>query len=75
MLKIIQLRLVAETDADALAAIVALRDAVGSARVALSTPIHGRKGSWLAYGTLPIEDAAPAAATDRTMQLCKRGQP
>jgi hypothetical protein len=59
MIKVIQLRLVAETQADAIAAITALRDAIGSSRVALSSPHEGRKGGWLSYGTLQVE--APTA--------------
>jgi hypothetical protein len=44
VIKVVQIRLVAETHADALTAIAALRDAVGSSRVALSSPYEGRKG-------------------------------
>lgn len=73
MIKVVQIRLVGETQADAEHAIAALREAIGSARVALSSPHHGRKGGWLAYGTLQIEDVdapqAPAAATGTTIPL------
>jgi hypothetical protein len=62
VIKVVQLRLVAETQADALTAIAALRDAIGSSRVALSSPHEGRKGGWLSYGTLQVEDAARMAA-------------
>jgi hypothetical protein len=65
MVKVVQLRLVAETEADAQAAIAALRDAVGSARVALSSPHEGRKGGWLCYGTLQIEAEVPAVTEQR----------
>jgi hypothetical protein len=69
MIKVVQLRLVAETQADALAAIGALRSSIGSARVALSSPYEGRKGGWLSYGTLQVEDAVPIAATGKTTKL------
>lgn len=68
-IKVVQLRLVAETEADARAAIEALRSSIGSARVALSSPHEGRKGGYLAYGTLQIEDAAPVAVTGPTTRL------
>jgi hypothetical protein len=61
VIKVVQVRLVAETQADALAAIESLRESVGSARVALSSPHEGRKGGWLAYGTLQVEIEPPAA--------------
>jgi hypothetical protein len=72
MIKVIQLRLVAENEADALAAIEALRQSVGTARVALSSPYEGRKGDWLSYGTLQVEDAAPIAATGPTTRLRRK---
>jgi hypothetical protein len=73
MVKVVQLRLIAETQADAQAAIAALRDAIGSARVALSSPAQGRKGGWLAYGTLQIEAEVPAA-TGSTERLAATGK-
>jgi hypothetical protein len=80
MIRVVQLRLVAETEADARTAIGALRDAIGSARVALSSPSQGRKGGRLAYGTLQVEAEAPPttgsterlAVTGKTTQLRKR---
>jgi hypothetical protein len=76
-IKTVQIRLVADSEADVAAAIAALRDAIGTARVALSSPRAGRKGGYLAYGTLQIEDAAPPtasaphAATGKTTRLRK----
>jgi hypothetical protein len=80
VIKVVQLRLVAETQADALTAIAALRDAVGSSRVALSSPQEGRRGGWLAYGTLQVEDSVPpsvrtpAAVTGPTRRLAATGK-
>jgi len=73
VIRVIQIRLVAETQADAQSAIAALRDAIGSSRVALSSPSLGRKGGWLAYGTLQVEDepAERLAATGKTTRLRK----
>lgn len=72
MIRVIQLRLVAETEIDCVNAIEALRSSIGSARVALSSPHEGRKGDWLSYGVLQVEDAAPAAATGPTTRLRRR---
>jgi len=69
VIKVVQLRIIAESEADAHAAIEALRSSIGSARVALSSPHAGRKGGYLAYGTLQIEEAAPAPATGPTTRL------
>lgn len=71
VIKVVQIRLIAENETDALTAIAALRESVGSARVALSSPSQGRKGGWLAYGTLQVEalDMAPAVATGKTIRL------
>jgi hypothetical protein len=75
VIKVIQLRLVAETQADALTAIAALRDAIGSSRVALSSPHEGRKGGWLSYGTLQVEDTAPTPAPpDPTRRIAVTGK-
>lgn len=72
MLKVVQLRLVAETEADALSAIAALRESVGSARIALSGPQEGRRGQWLAYGTLQVEAEVGAAVTGQTTRLRRK---
>jgi hypothetical protein len=78
VIKVVQIRLVAETEADALAAIEMLVDGVGSVRLALSTPHEGRKGGWLSYGTLQVDSenaryaAERAAATGPTTRLRKR---
>jgi hypothetical protein len=63
MVKVVQICLIAETQADALAAVEMFLDQVGSARIAPSSPREGRKGQWLAYGTLQIaaENARYAA--------------
>jgi hypothetical protein len=76
VIKVVQIRLIAETQADALTAIAALRDAIGSSRVALSNPHEGRKGGWLAYGTLQVEDCVPPtiAATGPTRRLAATGK-
>lgn len=76
MLKVVQLRLIAETEADAENAIAALRESVGSARITLSGPQAGRRGGWLVYGTLQVEGegthAPSAPATGKTMRLAKQ---
>lgn len=81
MIKVIQLRLTAESQADALAAIEMLVDGVGSARIALSAPREGRKGQWLSYGSLQVQGAENgryaqerAAATGPTTRL-RRAKP
>lgn len=68
----VQIRIIADSEAEAEAAIAALRDGLGSSRVAITSPRQGRKGSeWLAYGTLQIEtpDAEPSAYTGKTRRL------
>jgi hypothetical protein len=77
MLKVIQIRLTAETEADCLAAAEMLVDGVGSVRIAISAPREGRKGQWLAYGTLQVDErtarfAAEKAATGPTTRLRTR---
>jgi hypothetical protein len=62
MIKVVQIRLVAETQADAQTAIATLRETVGSSRVALSSPSQGRKGGWLAYGTLQVDTSPPPSS-------------
>ena len=77
MIKVVQIRLVADSQADAERAIAALREAVGAARVALSSPREGRKGGWLAYGTLQIaaeDQAEPPAAIGPTERLAATGK-
>jgi hypothetical protein len=67
MIRVIQLRLVAETEADALAAIEMLVDGVGSARIAISAPREGRKGQWLSYGSVQVDELASQYATGRAV--------
>jgi hypothetical protein len=79
MITTVSIRLIAESEAEARAAITELRGSVGSARIALSSPRKGRKGvEWLAYGTFQFEReepptvVAPAVATGPTIRLRKR---
>ncbi len=67
MIKVIQLRLVAETQGDALAAIEMLIFGVGSARIAISPPREGRKGQWLSYGTVQVDELASQYASGRAV--------
>jgi len=66
MFKTAQIRIIADTQEEAQQAIAALRDAIGTARVAINSPRQGRdkagggKPPWLAYGTFQFEIAAPA---------------
>jgi hypothetical protein len=77
----VQIRLLADSEAEARAAIEALRSAVGAARIALSSPREGRKGSqWLTYGTFQCETdepptiSAPPPATGPTTRLATTGK-
>src|SRR5262249_15938496 len=62
------------------AAIEMLIDGVGSARIAVSSPHEGRRGQWLAYGTVSVDElasrfAAEKAATGPTTRLRQRKNP
>lgn len=82
MIKTVQIRIIAPDQRTAELAIAALQNSVGSARVALTTPRRGRKGSeYLTYGTLQVDDEttitieAPApAATGPTTRLAATGR-
>jgi len=54
----VQVRIVAESEAVARSAIQALRNGLGSTRVAMPPPSPGRRGQYLAYGTLQFDDDA-----------------
>lgn len=73
MIATVQIRLVADNEADALSAIAALRDSVGTARVALSSPHEGRRGQWLSYGTLQVEPLT-VTASGPTQRLAATGK-
>ena len=47
----VELRIVAESERAAQAAIRQLRECAGAARVTFDRPSVGRNGDWLAYGT------------------------
>lgn len=80
MIKTVQIRIIAPDEATAKLAIAALREHVGSARIALAAPHRGRKGSeYLTYGTLQVDDdttltiEAPAA-TGPTTRIAATGK-
>jgi hypothetical protein len=79
MITTVQIRLIADTRDEALAAIAELRNYVGNARISLASPREGRKGrQWLAYGTFQFESGesptvvALAPATGPTTRLRRR---
>src|SRR5262245_30865488 len=81
MIATVQIRLLADSETEARAAIEALRSAVGAARIALSSPSEGRRGGWLAYGTFQFDaDEPPAthapapASTGPTTRLAASGK-
>jgi hypothetical protein len=74
MIKVVQIRLIAESGLDCVNAIADLRHGLGTARVALSAPHQGRKGGWLAYGTLQVEDSSDLAATGPTTRLGRKSR-
>ena len=88
MIATVQIRLVASSEAEARAAIEALRNAVGAARIALRSPRAGRRdGQWLAYGTFQFDPGeagtgsdepptmvAPPAMTGPTTRLAATGK-
>jgi hypothetical protein len=75
----VQIRLIADSEAEARAAITELRNFVGSARIALSSPQEGRKGGWLTYGTFQFDvDELPTvvapASTGPTTRIAATGK-
>lgn len=78
MISTVQIRLIAGSEAEARAAIEALRSAVGAARIAFQAPRLGhRDDQWLAYGTFqfdadePPTITVPPAATGPTTRLAE----
>ena len=59
MIVTVSVRIIADTEADAAAAITAL----GDTRVAWSSPRAGRMNEWLVYGTLQFERAEQGTLT------------
>lgn len=59
----VQIRLIADSEADARNAIDDLRNYVGSARIAINSPRPGRpvdgRSQWLAYGTFQFDTGEP----------------
>ena len=81
MITVVSLRLIASSEAEAQAAIAELRNYVGSARIALSSPQKGRKSDqWLAYGMFQFERVepptivAPAPTTGPTTRIAATGK-
>jgi hypothetical protein len=66
----VQIRLIADSEAEARAAIEALRNAVGAARIAIHSPRTGKRDDqWLAYGTFQFDPDEPTTITVPAMSI------